>query len=103
MHFQTSYTTGPSVVLWRAPTGQTDAHAGFSQCMQRRRMNLSSLVRTTEYLWADCTRSAATAASEGSLFCCAQAPSHCLQPMHIVASYRMALLMECSPGHSGTG
>src|SRR6266853_855607 len=60
MHFQTSYTTGPSFVLWNAPTGQAEAQAGCSQCMHRRRMNLSSLVITTVYLCSDCTGSAAT-------------------------------------------
>jgi hypothetical protein len=86
MHFHTSYTTGPSLVLWNAPTGQADAHAGCSQCMHSRRMNLSSLLRTTVYLCSDCTDSAAILSSYGSLFCSAQACSHCLQPMHMVAS-----------------
>src|SRR5208283_1615139 len=103
MHFQTSYTTGPSFVLWKAPTGHADAQAGFSQCMHSRRMNLSSLVRTTVYLCADCTGSAATLSSYGSLFCCAQPASHCLQPMHIVASYSRALLMENAPRCSQAG
>src|ERR1035437_1737259 len=97
IHFQTSYKTGPSFVLCMAPTGQTDAQAGCSQFMHRRRMNLSSLLRTTVYLCSDCTDSAATLSSYGSLFCCAQAPSHCLQPMHIVASYSRALLMKIAP------
>src|SRR5450631_441451 len=103
IHFQTSYTTGPSVVLWKAPTGHTDAHAGCSQCMHSRRMNLSSLARTTVYLCSDCTDSAATWSSYGSLFCCAQAPSHCLQPMHIVASYSRASLMGIVPLCSRAG
>src|ERR1017187_2521044 len=102
IHFQTSYTTGPSFVLWKAPTGQTDAQAGCSQCMQSRRMNLSSLVMTTVYLCSDCTDSAATLSLYGSLFCCAQALSHCLQPMHIVASYSRALLMEMTPDRKST-
>src|SRR5271157_825247 len=76
MHFQTSYTTGPASVLWRAPTGQADAQAGSSQCMQRRRINFSSLETTTVYLWADCSDSAATVSSYGRLFCWAQALSH---------------------------
>jgi len=33
IHFHTSYTTGPSFVLWKAPTGHADAQAGRSQCM----------------------------------------------------------------------
>src|SRR5271165_2043918 len=103
MHFQTSYTTGPASVLWRAPTGQADAQAGSSQCMQRRRINFSSLETTTVYLWADCSDSAATVSSYGRLFCWAQALSHCLQPMHIVASYSRALLMEIAPHCSLSG
>src|ERR1022692_2718741 len=71
--------------------------------MHSRRMNLSSLVITTVYLCSDCTDSAATFSPYGSLFCCAQAPSHCLQPMHIVASYSRALLMAIAPRCSQAG
>src|ERR1019366_4529796 len=80
MHFQTSYKTGPSFVLCMAPTGQTDAQAGCSQFMHRRRMNLSSLVRTTVYLCSDCTDSAAT-----------------------LSSYSRALLMKIAPRCSQAG
>src|ERR1700676_1605019 len=71
--------------------------------MHSRRINLSFLVSTTVYLCSDCTDSAATVSSYGSLFCCAQAPSHCLQPMHIVASYSSALLMGIAPRCSQPG
>src|SRR3954467_5959683 len=94
MHFHTSYTTGPSFVLWKAPTGQTEAHAGFSQCMHRRRMNLSACVRTAVNLWAEGTSSAAIESLYGRLFCVAQACSHCLHPIQRVASYKSALPMN---------
>src|SRR5208337_3737657 len=58
-----SYVTGPSAVFFSAPTGQTEAQAGSSQFMHKRRMNLSSLVRTTVYLCADVTSSAAIRSS----------------------------------------
>src|ERR1039457_2918690 len=66
-------------------------------------MNLESMVLTTVYLCSDCTDSAATASVYGRLFCSAQAPSHALQPMHIVASYSRALLMELAPHSSQAG
>src|ERR1700686_5420741 len=71
--------------------------------MHSRRMNLSLLFRTTVYLCSDCTDSAATLSSYGSLFCCAQVLSNCLQPMHIVASYSSALLMGIAPRCSQAG
>src|SRR5271169_380875 len=61
--------------------------------MHRRRMNLSSLVRTTVYLCADCTDSAATASLYGSLLRSAHPCSQALQPIQSVASYKMALLI----------
>src|SRR5215475_15204816 len=94
MHFQTSYTTGPSAVLWNAPTGQTDAHAGFSQCMHNLRMKWSFSVRTTVNLCSDCLASAAMESSYGRPLCSAHALSHNLQPIQSVASYRIALLIH---------
>src|SRR6185369_1575321 len=92
-----SYTTGPFGVLCSAPTGQTEAQAGSWQCMQSRRRNLSPRVMTVVNLWSEVTSSAATRSSYGSLFCCAQPASHCLQPMQRVASYKSALLIESPP------
>jgi hypothetical protein len=38
MHLSASYTTGPREVFSIAPTGQTEAHAGWAQFMHSRRL-----------------------------------------------------------------
>src|SRR6478672_10610552 len=100
MHFEASYVTGPCAVFLRAPTGQTDAQEGSWQFMQSRRMNLSPRVRTAVSLCADWYSSEAIPSSYPRLFCVAHACSHCLHPMHWVASYKSALLMKYGPGLS---
>src|SRR5208337_5680843 len=47
MHLPALYSTGPSADLPIAPTGQAEAQAGSSQCMQILRTNLSPRVSTT--------------------------------------------------------
>src|SRR5512146_2717465 len=60
------------------------------------RMNFSFLLSTVLYLWAEVADSAAILSSYGRPFSVAQACSHCLHPMHLVASYKSPLLMSVS-------
>src|SRR5512135_952351 len=64
--------------------------------MHSLRMYLSSLMRTAVYLCADVTSCSAILSSYGRPFSVAQACSHCLHPMHLVASYKSPLLMSVS-------
>src|ERR1035437_276447 len=91
MHFSASYTTGPSEVFCKAPTGQTETHVGSAQCMHSRRLNRSPWVSTAVSLWAEIVSSAAILSSYGRPQRSAQPASHALQPMQRVLSYRLAL------------
>src|SRR5664280_969145 len=90
MHFSASYTTGPSEVFCKAPTGQTETHVGSAQCMHSRRLNRSPCVSTAVSLCAEMLSSAAILSPYGRPQRSAQPPSHALQPMHRVLSYRIA-------------
>src|SRR5271157_3703940 len=97
MHFSASYITGPRAVFSSAPTGQTEAQAGCTQFMHRRRLNLSPWVSTVVSLWAEILSSAAILSSYGRPHRSAQAPSQALQPMQRVLSYKMAFDTMRSP------
>src|ERR1700683_132877 len=97
MHLSASYTTGPSAVLVKAPTGQTEAQVGSLQCMHSFRLKRSPKTRIVVSLWADNFSSFAILSLYANPHLAAQAFSHSRQPTQRVLSYRMALAISLSP------
>src|ERR1017187_3150422 len=86
MHLSALYTTGPSGFLPMAPTGQADAQAGSSQCIQILRTNLSPRVSTT-------VKAVSERVGSGSVlnpWSCLQAVSQPRHPMQRLISMSIA-------------
>src|SRR5208283_2945898 len=88
-HLSALYSTGPSADLLIAPTGHAEAHAGFSQCMQILRTNLSPRVSTTVKAVSDRVGSG----SGLNPWSCLQAVSQLRQPMQRLISMSIAVLL----------
>jgi hypothetical protein len=86
MHLSASYVTGPRAVFCSAPTGQTEAHAGFSQFMHSRRLKRSPWVSIVVSFRAEIFSSAAIVSLYGMPQRSAQALSQARQPTQSVLS-----------------
>src|SRR5512142_2869401 len=92
MHLLPSYRTAPCAVFLIPPTGQTEAHAGSSQCMHMRRTNLPS----RSWMTVKAVAFSSVSVRSGKLWTCLQAASQARQPTHLVMSMSNALLVSMS-------
>src|ERR1035441_8533012 len=86
MHLSALYTTGPSGLLPMAPTGQAEAQAGSSQCIQILRTNAPPRVSTT-------VKAVSERVGSGSVlnpWSCLQAVSQLRHPMQRLISMSIA-------------
>ncbi len=91
MQRDSSYTTGPLAVLRKAPTRQTEAQVGSSQCMQSLRTNRPPRDWTTVKARSERSASVRSVSGAGSALRSAQASAQAPQPMQSVVSIRSPL------------